>query len=64
MKLTIDGTKQSVASTDIIEVNNENVSDINVGLIKLQNFDLPIRKICKQSSYPRLKWKYSKRIWR
>ena len=43
-ELTIDGTKQSVASTDIIEVNNENVSDINVGLIKLQNFDLQLEK--------------------
>lgn len=42
--LTIDGTKQSVASTDILEVNNGNVSDINIGLIKLQNFDLQLEK--------------------
>lgn len=43
-ELTIDGTRQSVASTDIIQVNNENVSDINIGLIKLQNFDLQLEK--------------------
>ena len=43
-ELTIDGTKQNVASTDIIEINNTNASDINIGLIQLQNFDLQLEK--------------------
>ena len=43
-ELTIDGTSQNVASTDIIEMNEENVSDINIGFIKSQNFDLKLEK--------------------
>ena len=43
-ELTIDGQSQEVASTDIIEMNEENVSDINIGFIELQNFDLQLEK--------------------
>ena len=43
-EVTIDGVTQEVASTDIIEINEENVSDINVGFIRLQNFDLQLQK--------------------
>ena len=42
--IVIDGTNQKVASTDIIQINNNNISDINIGLIKLQNFDLKLDK--------------------
>ena len=43
-EVTIDGTSKEVASTDIIEINNMNVSDINAGYIELQNFDLQLEK--------------------
>ena len=43
-EVTIDGTSNEIASTDIIEINNMNVSDINVGYIELQNFDLQLEK--------------------
>lgn len=43
-ELTIEGNKQNVASTDIIEVSDKNIQDINIGLIKLQNFDLKLEK--------------------
>ena len=33
-----------LASTDILEVNNNNVSDINIGLALLQNYDLQLDK--------------------
>lgn len=42
--LSIDGANKKVASTDIIQINNNNISDINIGLIKLQNFDLKLDK--------------------
>ena len=42
--LTIDGNKQEVASTDILEIQNNNRANINVGFIKLQNFDLKLDK--------------------
>lgn len=42
--IVIDGTNQKVASTDIIQINDNNISDINIGLIKLQNFDLKLDK--------------------
>lgn len=43
-ELTIEGTKQKVASTDIIQIDNNNISNINIGLIELQNFDLKLDK--------------------
>ncbi len=43
-ELTIEGETQEVASTDIIEINEENISDINIGFVELQNFDLQLEK--------------------
>ena len=43
-EMTIDGTSKEIASTDIIEIDNMNVSDINAGYIELQNFDLQLEK--------------------
>ena len=43
-ELTIDGQSQNVASTDIIEISGENISNINVGYVKVQNFDLKLDK--------------------
>lgn len=43
-ELLIEDENQQVASTDIIEVSNDNISDINVGFIKLENFDLQLEK--------------------
>ena len=43
-ELLIENENKQVASTDIIEVSNDNISDINVGLIKLENFDLQLEK--------------------
>lgn len=42
--VTLDGTTKKLASTDIIQIENDNISDINIGLIKLQNFDLQLEK--------------------
>ena len=42
--LQIDDTRQDVASTDIINIDSENVSGINIGLTELQNFDLELNK--------------------
>lgn len=43
-EVTIENEKQEVASTDIIEIKDENISDINIGFIELQNFDLKLEK--------------------
>ena len=43
-EVTIDGEAKEVASTDILEMNEENISDINVGFIRVQNFDLKLEK--------------------
>ena len=43
-ELTIEGNAEQVASTDIIEINNNNLSDLNIGFIELQNFDLKLDK--------------------
>ncbi len=42
--LTIGDTEEEVASTDILEINNNNISDINIGLALLQNYDLQLDK--------------------
>ncbi len=42
--LNVDGQTQSVASTDILDMSEGNVSDINIGFVKLQNFDLKLEK--------------------
>ena len=43
-ELVIEGERQQVASTDILRIDSVNVSDINIGLIQLQNFDLKLDK--------------------
>lgn len=43
-ELLIENNKLEVASTDIIEVQENNISNINIGLIKLENFDLKLDK--------------------
>lgn len=43
-ELLVEDTRQKVASTDIIRIDTENVSDINIGLIELQNFDFKLDK--------------------
>ena len=43
-ELTIEGKKQQVASTDILEVNQDNISDINIGLIELKDFSFKLDK--------------------
>ena len=43
-ELLIEDERETVASTDIIRIDSENVSDINIGLIELQNFDLKLDK--------------------
>lgn len=53
-ELVIENEKQQVVSTDILEINNENISGINVGLIELKDFsfrlDKYISKIVIQNS--------------
>ena len=48
--ITIEGQDQEVTSTDIIEIGDENISGINIGLVKLQNFDLKLEKFVKKLS--------------
>ena len=43
-ELVINNEKQAVASTDIIEVNNNNISNINIGLIELKDFAFRLDK--------------------
>ena len=43
-EVTIGNERQEAASTDIIEIGTENISDINIGFIELQNFDLKLEK--------------------
>ncbi len=43
-ELLIENEKQQVASTDIIEINDSNVSNINIGLIELKDFAFRLDK--------------------
>lgn len=43
-ELAIENEKLQVASTDILEINNENISGINVGLIELKDFSFRLDK--------------------
>ena len=43
-EILIGDARQQVASTDIINITDSNVSDISIGLIELQNFDLKLDK--------------------
>ena len=42
--LKIENIEQEVPSTDILEVNDSNISDVNIGLALLQNYDLKLDK--------------------
>ncbi len=43
-KLLIGNETKEVAATDMLEINNNNISNIDAGFIKLQNFDLKLDK--------------------
>ena len=43
-ELLIENEKQQVAATDVIEIDDENVSGINIGLIELKDFSLKLDK--------------------
>lgn len=47
-ELNIDGTITQVASTDIITINDSNVSNMNIGLVELKSFDLRLDKYVSQ----------------
>ena len=42
--LTIGDNEEELPSTDILEINDNNISDINIGLALLQNYDLKLDK--------------------
>lgn len=43
-EISIDGQKQNIASTDTIKIEDSDISDINIGLIELKDFDLKLDK--------------------
>ena len=43
-ELNIEGNTKQVTGTDIITMNNNNISDIDIGLIELKTFDLKLEK--------------------
>lgn len=47
-ELNINGDTTKVASTDIITVGDNDISNINIGLIELKNFDLKLDKYISQ----------------
>ena len=49
-ELLIGDSKESVASTDTITVDSEDISDISIGLIELKNFDLKLDKYINKIS--------------
>lgn len=47
-ELNRNGVTSKVASTDIITIGDTDISNINIGLIKLENFDLKLEKYISQ----------------
>ena len=43
-ELLIEDEKQQVPSTDIIDINNNNISNVNIGLIELKDFSFRLDK--------------------
>ena len=43
-EVNIDGQVKNVGVTDIVEINNANISNIDIGLLEKGNFDLSIEK--------------------
>ena len=48
VNMNIDGTSKNVASTDTIEIDKENISNIDIGLINAKKFDLKLTKTISQ----------------
>lgn len=42
--INIDGKEQRVVATEVVNVNEENISNINIGLIKAKKYDLQLDK--------------------
>ncbi len=42
--INVDGTESNVATTEILNVDNENISNINIGLITAKKYDLQLDK--------------------
>ena len=47
-ELAIGNQRQQVVATDIIEIENRNISDINIGLIELKDFSFKLDKYVKR----------------
>ncbi len=47
-ELNVNGVTTKVASSDIITIGDTDISNINIGLIKLENFDLKLEKYISQ----------------
>ncbi len=43
-KIDINGTEQLVAATEIISINNANISNVNIGLIQAKKYDFQLDK--------------------
>ena len=43
-KLNVDGEDKDVAATEIIKIDNENVANINIGLVMAKKYDLQLDK--------------------
>ena len=43
-ELNIEGNNEQVTGTDIITIDNNNIANINIGLIELKTFDLKLEK--------------------
>lgn len=43
-EISVDGKKQKIASTDIIKIEDTDISNIDIGLIELKDFDLKLDK--------------------
>lgn len=43
-EISLEGKKQNIASTDVIKIEDNDISNINIGLIELKDFDLKLDK--------------------
>ena len=42
--LNVDGTNKKVATTEVITIDNQNISNVNIGLVSAKTFDLQLDK--------------------
>lgn len=49
-QIKVDGEEKEVVTTDIISVEKDNISSINIGLTKLRNFDMSLEKTVSKIS--------------